>query len=68
MQLKFRRKKSPLKLLEKGDIQRIAKKKMLKAAPRCPICQKPILLDNTHEILFNNKPTTVHNICPGTQK
>lgn len=68
MQLKFRKHNPPLKLLEKGDIQYIAKRKRLKATPRCPLCKKPIPPDNIHGIIFNGKPTTVHNVCPGTKK
>jgi hypothetical protein len=67
MQFLFRKKKPPLKLLEKGDLQCIVKKKMMKAAPRCQICKKPILLDNTHEIVFNGKTTMVHDVCPGAK-
>jgi hypothetical protein len=68
VQLKFRKHNPPMNLLERGDIQHIARQKMLKAAPRCRLCKKPISLDNTHEIIFNGKPTLVHDICPGAKK
>jgi hypothetical protein len=65
MKLKFRRKKPPLKIMTKGDLQRIAKQKMIKAAKSVGVepGKLPIKIDSLPFDVKAGQSYTV-SLCP----
>jgi hypothetical protein len=64
MKLKFRKNKTPIKIMEKGDQRPIIEKPEVVTPTLCPLCKKPLSENNYDTVVLNGKPILCHKTCP----